>query len=220
MRVSFTQRQTRLQAAIISTIQLQQMAIVVTRYLMVRSHVTVDMITQSVLLAVTVVSDRMRKTIKMVLVPLNLSSMVSCKQKWCRSNTDYICMPRVNEHCNITAEELYQLPFCLSGKSVECDPSQGPCCKSTCGFEPSTTECRPVTECAQAAYCDSSQAACPASNFTNLDGELCNSKTQVCNQGVSGTSLFIYYLIGNTGLVTHRVGQLKHWSGNLWWLER
>ncbi|XP_067941797.1 disintegrin and metalloproteinase domain-containing protein 10-like isoform X2 [Watersipora subatra] len=66
--------------------------------------------------------------------------------------------------------------------AVSCDPSEGPCCRSDCGFYDATVECRPKTECSQQSVCLGTQAECPPS-APEPNGTVCDDETKVCIAG-------------------------------------
>ena len=72
----------------------------------------------------------------------------------------------------------------ITGASVLCDPSQGPCCTSSCGYHLGNIECSPPTECADISYCSGGSFECPDPTLKQ-DGTFCNNNTQVCSSGVS-----------------------------------
>ncbi|XP_064595727.1 LOW QUALITY PROTEIN: disintegrin and metalloproteinase domain-containing protein 10-like [Liolophura sinensis] len=69
--------------------------------------------------------------------------------------------------------------------SIQCSPSQGPCCNKQCTFIPASQNlmCKAKIECAEASSCNGLSASCPPP-VTTADLEFCLDKTQVCMGGV------------------------------------
>ncbi|XP_072174376.1 disintegrin and metalloproteinase domain-containing protein 10-like [Diadema setosum] len=89
---------------------------------------------------------------------------------------------------------------------VQCSPSQGPCCNSSCNFEgmASGKQCRPADDCSEASFCwcqvlvldfyscTDQQAACPRS-VAKPDLTECNQHTQVCKSGECQESICVKF---------------------------
>jgi len=73
---------------------------------------------------------------------------------------------------------------CQRKENVQCSPSEGPCCLSSCQFvdRPSHLLCLPDSECSDASYCNGTSSRCPKPE-PKADQTPCNFLTQVCRKG-------------------------------------
>ena len=81
--------------------------------------------------------------------------------------------------CNSTSCQL------VAG--VDCSPSQGACCETSCTFSTTSKVCAIESECTNSMNCNGTSAACPSQSITSKPDltTTCNQNTQVCIKGVS-----------------------------------
>lgn len=97
---------------------------------------------------------------------------------------------------------------CKFVSGAVCDPSNGPCCTSTCNYASAEVVCRPAvnTICDFPETCTGNNATCPA-DITAKDGKSCGSNGLACASG-SCTSLSQQCLVGgNSNNLTTACGQ-------------
>ena len=93
-------------------------------------------------------------------------------------------------NCCYDADANAQLK-CHLKPNAKCSPSQGPCCNSSCEFAKSGTVCMKNDECLNNVTCTGDKAFCPrnSSSFFKPNLTICNSGTQVCNNGICSGSI-------------------------------
>ena len=109
----------------------------------------------------------------------------------CAARRDNCCVPAGSQIPGEKECTLYKQY--RNGRSVQCSPSQGPCCSENCQFKSSQTICAQEMDCRNAQTCAGNSYECLPGTAKPDKTTLCALKTQTCKGGECIGSICEYY---------------------------